>query len=261
MASVQIRLARSSTSSCVAAIRSRSSRAAGRKPPLAVPCTPSSLAPVRDHRVTMLGTGLIGLFYTVTLHGQRNRDRVEVVYSRSQERADAFATEQGIPHRSTDLEEAIAHPDTDTIVIGLPNHLHEEAVELAARHGKAILCTKPLGRNAEEAKRMLDTVEKAGVFGGYLEDLCYTSKTLKAVASVRAGAIGEVTWVRSREAHPGPHSAWFWDGRLTGGGAIVDLGCHCIEIIRSYMGKDNRPLEVLCHADTLVHPIGHEDNA
>ena len=101
---------------------------------------------------------------------------------------------------------------------------------------------------------MLETVETAGVFGGYLEDLCYTPKTLKAIASVGAGAIGDVTWVRSRETHPGPHRAWFWDGRLTGGGAIIDLGCHCIEIIRNFVGKGNRPVEVLCHTDTLVHP-------
>ena len=78
---------------------------------------------------------------------------------------------------------------------------------------------------------------------------------------VRAGAIGDVTWVRSRETHPGPHSAWFWDGRLTGGGAIIDLGCHCIEIIRNFVGKGNRPVDVLCHTDTLVHPIADEDNA
>ena len=108
---------------------------------------------------------------------------------------------------------------------------------------------------------MLDTVERAGVFAGYLEDLCYTPKTLKAIRSVEGGAIGDVTWVRSREAHPGPHSAWFWDGRLTGGGAIIDLGCHCIEIIRNFVGKGNRPVEVLCHTDTLVHPIADEDNA
>ncbi len=69
------------------------------------------------------------------------------------------------------------------------------------------------------------------------------------------------TWVRSRETHPGPHSAWFWDGRLTGGGAIIDLGCHCIEIIRNFVGKGNRPVDVLCHTDTLVHPIADEDNA
>ena len=165
----------------------------------------------------MLGTGLIGLFYTATLHGQRNRDRVEVVYSRSQERADAFAAEHGIPQRSTDLEEAIAHPETDTVVIGLPNDLHEEAVALAARHGKAILCTKPLARNAAEAKRMLDIVESAGVFGGYLEDLCYTPKTLKALRMIQSGQLGDITWARSRETHPGPHSAWFWDGSQAGG--------------------------------------------
>ena len=108
---------------------------------------------------------------------------------------------------------------------------------------------------------MLETVEKAGVFGGYLEDLCYTPKTLKAIKSVEDGAIGDVTWVRSRETHPGPHSAWFWDGRLTGGGAIIDLGCHCIEIIRNFVGKGNRPVEVMCTTDTLVHPIDDEDNA
>ncbi len=108
---------------------------------------------------------------------------------------------------------------------------------------------------------MLQAVEAAGVFGGYLEDLCYTPKTLKAIRSVEEGALGDVTWVRSRETHPGPHSAWFWDGRLTGGGAIIDLGCHCVEIIRNFVGKGNRPVAVMCHTDTLVHPISDEDNA
>jgi len=108
---------------------------------------------------------------------------------------------------------------------------------------------------------MLETVEKAGIFAGYLEDLVYTPKTLKAIKAVEGGAIGQVTWVRSRETHPGPHSAWFWDGRLTGGGAIIDLGCHCIEIIRNFVGKGNRPVEVMGVTDTLVHPIDDEDNA
>ena len=211
--------------------------------------------------ITMLGTGLIGDFYTMTLHGQRGRDAVRVVYSRSEARGQAFQERWGVPESTTDLEAAIRHPETDVVVIGVPNFMHEEAVSIAAGAGKAILCTKPLGRNADEAKRMLDIVERAGVFTGYLEDLCYTPKTLKAIRSVEGGAIGDVTWVRSRETHPGPHSAWFWDGRLTGGGAIIDLGCHCIEIIRNFVGKGNRPVEVLCHTDTLVHPIADEDNA
>jgi predicted dehydrogenase len=213
------------------------------------------------HAITMLGTGLIGDFYTNTLHGQRGRDRVRMVYSRSEDRGVAFSRRWDIPEHTTDMSAAIEHPDTDVVVVALPNHLHEDAVAAVAATGKAVLCTKPLGRNADEAGRMLAAVERAGVFGGYLEDLCYTPKTLKAIASTQAGAIGEVTWVRSRETHPGPHSAWFWDGRLTGGGAIIDLGCHCIEIIRNFVGKGNRPLEVLCHTDTLVHPISDEDNA
>ncbi len=213
------------------------------------------------HAITMLGTGLIGDFYTNTLHGQRSRDHVQVVFSRTAERGAAFSQRWGIPEHTTDLAAAINHAATDVVVVGLPNYLHEEAVSLAAKAGKAVLCTKPLGRTAEEARRMLDAVETAGVFGGYLEDLCYTPKSLKAVKSVRAGAIGDVTWVRSRETHPGPHSAWFWDGRLTGGGAIIDLGCHCIEIIRNFVGKGNRPVDVMCHTDTLVHPISDEDNA
>ena len=216
---------------------------------------------MQSRSITMLGTGLIGDFYTMTLHGRRSRDRVQVAYSRSEERGKAFCERWAIPEHTSDLKEAIEHLDTDVIVVGLPNHLHKEAVALAARTGKGVLCTKPLARNAEEAKRILDIVEEAGVFAGYLEDLCYTPKTLKSLQSVRDGAIVDVTWVRSRETHPGPHSAWFWDGRLTGGGAIIDLGCHCIEIVRSFVGKSNRPVEVMCWTDTFVHPIEDEDNA
>jgi len=212
-------------------------------------------------KITMLGTGLIGMFYTMTLHGGRSRDRVQVAYSRSEERAKQFAKDWDIPVWTTDMAEAINHPETDVVVIGLPNHLHEEAVRLSAEAGKAILCTKPLGRNAEEAKRMLDVVEKAGVFHGYLEDLVYTPKTLKALDSVQKGAVGRVLWARSREAHPGPHSDWFWDKAQSGGGAIIDMGCHCIEISRNFIGKDVRPVEVMCWADTQVHPIEAEDSA
>jgi predicted dehydrogenase len=213
------------------------------------------------HRISMLGTGLIGMFYTMALHGHRGRDRVQVAYSRSADRARAFAEQWGIPKHTTSLEEAIRDTDTDVVIVALPNHLHEQAVVAAANAGKPVLCTKPLGRNATEALRMLEAVEKAGVFHGYLEDLCYTPKTLRALEAVRGGSIGKVLWVRSREAHPGPHSEWFWDKNQSGGGAIVDLGCHCIEIARNFIGKDIRPVEVVCWGDTQVHPIEAEDHA
>ena len=144
------------------------------------------------HKVSMLGTGLIGLFYTMTIHGNRSRDKVEVVYSRSDERGSKFAKDWDIPRYTTDLRKAIEDPDTDTVVVGLPNNLHEEACVMAAQAGKNVLCTKPLARTAAEAKRILDAVEKAGVFHGYLEDLVYTPKTLKALNSVANGALGKV---------------------------------------------------------------------
>jgi predicted dehydrogenase len=213
------------------------------------------------HRICMLGTGLIGMFYTMALHGHRGRDRVQVAYSRSAERVRKFAQEWDIPKHTTDMESAIRDPGVDTVVVALPNHLHEQAVIAAAAAGKAVLCTKPLGRNAAEALRMLEAVERAGVFHGYLEDLCYTPKTLKALESARQGALGKILWVRSRETHSGPHSDWFWNKELSGGGAIVDLGCHCIEIARNFIGKDIRPVEVVCWGDTQVHPIEAEDHA
>lgn len=213
-----------------------------------------------SHKITMLSTGFISSFYTMSLHGKRGRDRVHTVFSRTEDKARAFAEKWGVPKVTTDMDQAIEDPDTDVVVIGLPNHLHEEAVTKVASAGKAVLCTKPLGRSADEARRMLDAVEKAGVFAGYLEDLVYTPKTLKSIGAVRGGSIGNVLWVRSRETHPGPHAAWFWDRARAGGGALVDMGCHCIEIIRNFVGKGNRPVEVMCWADTLVHPVEAEDH-
>jgi predicted dehydrogenase len=115
-----------------------------------------------SHNITMLGAGLIGGFYAAALHDQRGRDRVGVVYSRSEQRASTFAAERGIPRWTTDLAAAVRDPDTDVVVVALPNHLHEEAIGLAAEAGKPVLCTKPLARNAAEAKRILATVERAG---------------------------------------------------------------------------------------------------
>jgi predicted dehydrogenase len=211
--------------------------------------------------VAMLGTGLIGLFYTMALSGKRSRDRVVVVQGRDAEKTKTFAERHAVPRWTTSLEEATRAADVDVVVVGLPNHLHREAVMTAARAGKGVLCTKPLARSAAEARQMLDVVESAGVFHGYLEDLVYTPKTRKALQSVRSGAIGRVLWTRSREAHPGPHSSWFWTKELSGGGAIIDMGCHCVEIGRSFVGKDVRPVDVVCWGATQVHPIDAEDSA
>ncbi len=212
-------------------------------------------------RIAMLGSGFIGRFYADALQGYRTRDKVVSIYSRREESAQKFANDYQCAHWTTNMEESIANPDVDIVCIALPNNLHEAAVMLCCKHKKAVMTTKPLGRNAAEAKRMLLAVEEAGIFNGYLEDLVYTPKFIKAEASVREGALGRILWAKSRETHPGPHSEWFWDIEQAGGGCILDLGCHCVEIARSYIGKDIKPIEVMCWADTQVKPIDAEDHA
>lgn len=212
-------------------------------------------------RISMLGSGFIGRFYADSLQGQRSKDKIVSIYSRREESAKKFAEDYQVEHWTTDMEESIARPDVDIVCISLPNNLHEAAVMLCCKHKKAVMTTKPLGRNAEEAKRMLEAVEQAGIFNGYLEDLVYTPKFLKAHESVKNGALGRILWAKSRETHPGPHSEWFWDKEQAGGGCILDLGCHCIEIARSFIGKDIRPVEVMCWMDTQVKPIDAEDHA
>lgn len=212
-------------------------------------------------KIAMLGSGFIGRFYADSLQGYRSKDKIVTIYSRREESAKKFAQDYNVAFSTTVMEEAINRPEVEVVCISLPNNLHEEAVMLCCKHKKAVITTKPLGRNAEEAKRMLEAVEKAGIFNGYLEDLVYTPKFIKAHESVKNGALGRILWAKSRETHPGPHSDWFWDIEQAGGGCILDLGCHCVEITRSYIGKDIKPVEVMCWADTQVKPIDAEDHA
>ncbi|MHA4810625.1 Gfo/Idh/MocA family protein [Flavitalea flava] len=212
-------------------------------------------------KIAMLGSGFIGRFYAESIQGQRSKDSIISIYSRREESAKKFAADYGCAHWTTNMEEAIAHPEVTIVCISLPNNLHEAAVLLCCKHKKAVMTTKPLGRNAAEAKRMVEAVEAAGIFAGYLEDLVYTPKFLKAYESVKSGALGRILWAKSRETHPGPHSEWFWDIEQAGGGCILDLGCHCVEISRTFIGKDIKPVEVMCWADTQVKPIDAEDHA
>lgn len=211
--------------------------------------------------IAMLGSGFIGRFYADSLQGYRSKDKIVSIHSRKEASAKKFADDYKVAHFTKVMEEAINRPEVEVVCISLPNNLHEEAVMLCCKHRKAVICTKPLGRNAGEAKRMLEAVEKAGIFNGYLEDLVYTPKFIKAHESVKSGALGRILWAKSRETHPGPHSDWFWDIEQAGGGAILDLGCHCVEIARTYIGKDIKPVEVICWADTQVKPIDAEDHA
>jgi predicted dehydrogenase len=216
---------------------------------------------MRPVRVGMLGSGFIGEFHTL---GMRYIPDARVVanFGAGAERREAFAARFG-SRPLTSIEAVCADPEVDLVVVSLPNQLHREAVLTAARHGKAVACTKPLGRNADEAADMLRAVTEAGVFNAYLENVVFNVETIRMREMIEAGAIGRVTTFRAREGHSGPHAEHFWDATLAGGGALLDMASHGTECARYLFGKELRATEVFAWGATLVHGdrTTGEDNA
>ena len=117
-------------------------------------------------KLAILGSGFISKFYADSLVAQRRKDAIVSVYSRTEKNARQFAEDYKVPHYSTSIKECVENKEVDAVIIGLSNDMHLEAVLACAAAGKHVLCTKPLGRTASEAKQMLEAVEKANVFGG-----------------------------------------------------------------------------------------------
>ena len=212
-------------------------------------------------RIGMLGSGFIGEFHTLGLRHAPGA-RVVANYGAGPERREAFAARFGSrPFDS--IEGVCAEPEVDLVVVSLPNHLHLEAVRAAAENGKAVACTKPLGRNAAEAGEMLRLVQDAGVFHAYLENVVFNAETIRMREMIEAGAIGRPITFRAREGHSGPHASHFWDAELAGGGALLDMASHGAEAARYLFGKDLPVRDVFAWGATLVHGdrTTGEDNA
>jgi predicted dehydrogenase len=212
-----------------------------------------------DVTLALLGAGFVADFYMKAL-AYVPHQRVVAVYSRTQERAEVFATRWGIPHATDRLDELIAQDGIDLYVVGLPTFVHRDACVCLAEAGRNVLCTKPLGRNAAEARAMLDAVRASGVRHGYLETEVFTPALVRAKELIDRGAIGEVVMVKSREAHFGSHSPYNWDPALAGGGPLLLLGSHNVEFSRFVLGKP-RALEAFAWTATMVHQTPLEDTA
>jgi predicted dehydrogenase len=212
--------------------------------------------------IAMLGSGFVAEFY---MQGLANVNGQEVVvnYSRTPKRARALGARWGIPAQSTRLDQVIARDDIDLFIIALPNEEHLAAAHQLAAARRNQVCTKPLARNRREAKAMFDAARKSRRMHGYAETEVFAPAIVKARETIENGGIGRVLWVRSRESHSGPHSPHFWDIKKTGGGALNDLGCHCIEAARYFFGKQDKVVEVMAWGANLVHgkKTKGEDNA
>jgi predicted dehydrogenase len=212
--------------------------------------------------IGMLGSGFIGEFHTYGLR-YVPAIRLAASYGRDEARRTAFAERLGYANAYDSMDGVCADPGVDLVVVSLPNHLHVEAVLSAAKHGKAVVCTKPLGRTADEAAEMLRAVQAAGVWSGYLENVVFSAEIIRMREMVEAGSVGRPVTFRAREAHSGPHAAHFWDAELAGGGALLDMASHGIEAARYVFGKEHRIQEAFAWGATLVHGdrTTGEDNA
>jgi predicted dehydrogenase len=210
----------------------------------------------------MLGSGFIADFYAAGLRFVPDA-RIVANGSTGGSRGAEFARRHDVARTHTTMTDLCADPGVDLVVIALPNHLHLEAVRAAVAAGKGVLCTKPLGRSGEEAAEMLRLVTAAGVFHGYLENEVFSPEVIKIWEMVQSGALGRVLTMRAREGHSGPHAEHFWDLGSAGGGAFLDMGCHCIETARWIVGKDVPIRDVFAWGATLGHAdrTSAEDNA
>lgn len=213
-------------------------------------------------RIGMLGAGFVATFYMQGLKDVPNQE-VALVYSRTSERGEAFCRTWGLKEHTTNMRDVLDRSDIDLVVVALPNEMHQDAIVRTAKAKKHVVCTKPLGRNATEAKVILDAVRDAGVLHGYAETEVFSPAVVRAREMIESGAVGDVLTVRSREAHAGPHSPHFWDPALTGGGAMMDMGCHTVEAARYFIGKDVKAVEAMAWGDLLMHrdKTTAEDNA
>lgn len=202
-------------------------------------------------RIGLLGSGFIADLHA---HAIKMIPEMEIaaVCSQSKGKAAKFAKQRGIAQAFTSLEEMLKKADLDAVAIGIPNNLHRWACETIAKSGKHVVCEKPLCVTVADADAMIDICRKHGVLLCYAEELCFAPKYVRAKTLVDEGALGRPFLVKQGEEHDGPHMPWFWDVRQSGGGAMLDMGCHGLEFARWIFGKP-KAKRVWASLATYVH--------
>ena len=205
-------------------------------------------------RVALLGAGFIAEIHAESYRRFVPDAEIVCVYSRSEARAQAFAGTHGIRTSFTDLDRAIIESGCDVVDVCVPNRLHARAAIAAANAGKHVIIEKPLCLTLDEADAMIAACKTANRKLMYAEELCFAPKYERVRQLVREGAIGSVYFMRQCEKHSGPHSDWFYDLDQSGGGALMDMGCHGLAWFRWMLGGRPRALSVYAQMQTgLVH--------
>src|SRR5215813_1049130 len=205
--------------------------------------------------VGFIGSGFVTKFHLQAWRGVRDAD-VLGIYSPNQTHAEETAAlarqlRVGNARAFNSIAEMVEAPEIDCIWLCAPNHqriqnLQEVCDVLSSGKGKLIglACEKPLARNVAEARRMVELIEQSGLLHGYLEDQMFAPGVTRGKEIIwnRAAALtGRPYIARAAEEHSGPHSPWFWQGELQGGGVLNDMMCHSIEVARFMLTKPGAP--------------------
>jgi len=193
-------------------------------------------------RWAVLGTARIAATAVIPAIRASHNGRLVAVASRDGGRARGFAAEHGIPEPVEGYDALLERDDVDAVYIPLPNSEHLGWAVRAAERGKHVLCEKPLALTAAECEEMFAAAASHGV--RLMEAFMYRfhPRTERLLRMVRDGVIGEVRAIRSTFSFPltRPH-----DIRLKpelGGGALMDVGCYCVNVSRALHGAE--PAEV-----------------
>jgi predicted dehydrogenase len=192
----------------------------------------------------LIGTGNIARQFATGLNLSR-RNKLACVGSRSLDSAKSFAQTFSIPQAVGDYQSVIAAPNVDVVYIALPNSLHHQWTIAALRAGKHVLCEKPIAANAAEAQEMFDVAERSGRV--LIEAFMYRAHPLThaVLQRIKDGAVGEVKLIRT--------SFCYLTRRIEGnirfdaalsGGALMDIGCYCIDFSRLIAGQEPAEIRV-----------------
>ena len=163
-----------------------------------------------------------------------------------------------------DWKEVVKRSDIDAIFVNTPNYVHEEVAVGAAESKKHILVEKPITISNKASKNMINAAEKSGVFLMVEQTQRFDPVHQAAKSFIDTGKLGKINMVKGRIGHAGPEywaggkEGWFSDKLLSGGGAMIDIGIHILDLLRWLGGKD--VAEVCANIKTLEKPFPVDDN-
>lgn len=186
----------------------------------------------------ILSTANIGRKRVIPAIHESHSGEVVAIASRSQDKASAFAAELNIPMAYGSYEALLADPNVDAVYNPLPNGDHAEWSIRCAEAGKAVLCEKPLARDADEAQHMVDVFAERGILLAEAFMYRFHPQTQRVLALVRDGAIGTLQVIQSAFTFTVRHEGDIRLSAALAGGSLMDVGCYCVNVMRLITGEE-----------------------